>query len=267
MKLFLLLMLSAAIVKAKDLPKIEAGIGVGSQFLADYRGTTSYQAQAIPFPYLIYRGDFLKADRRGLRGEFFRNHKVELNLSADAALNGDSEDNDLREGMPELDSAFELGPSLNINLTGAGFENGWALRLPLRAVFTISDDGIDDIGYVANPRLTYRKENFIDHWDISLNLGLLYGSNRYHEYYYSVQPEFATITRPTYNADAGYSGTFARWGMRKRVGSVWYGFSLRYDNLSGAVFDDSPLVETDHYFSVGLGIAWVFWESPELVNR
>lgn len=242
---------------------MEAGLGFGSQLLADYRGSTSYQVQAIPFPYLVYRGDFLKADRDGVRGEFFRSHKVELNLSVDGALNGDSDDNDLREGMPELDSAFELGPSLNINLTGDDFDQGWVLRLPLRAVYTIGDDGINDIGYLANPRLTYRKKNLIDHWDASFNLGLLYGSNRYHEYYYSVQPEFARIDRPVYDADEGYSGVFMRWSMKKKVRNIWYGFSLRYDNLSGATFKNSPLVETDDYVSLSLAMAWVFWESKD----
>lgn len=250
---------------AERLPKWELGAGVGSQLLADYRGSEQYRAYLLPIPYLIYRGDFIRADDDGVRGLFFKNEHFELNVSADAALNGNSEDNALRLGMPELDSAFEVGPSANFNLTGRDFSEGWSLRVPVRAVFATDFSNIEHIGYLANPKFTYESLDW-NGWDGTFNLGILYGSDEYHDYYYSVAPEYALEARPEYNASSGYSGTYFKFGLSKRSGRFWYGAYLRYDYLDGTAFEDSPLMETDHFVTIGLGISWVFARSDELVE-
>ncbi len=238
--------------------EVELGAGIGGQYLADYRGSNETQFQALPFPIVIYRGDFLKIDREGIRGELFASPRYEFNISADLALNGDSDDNTLRKGMPELDTAFQLGPSFNINLTGPDFDEGLAIRLPARAVFTASSDGIDHIGYMFNPKLTYEHPNFVGKWRLSFDIGLLYGSNSFHDYYYSVEEQYVTPDRPFYNAREGYSGTFSKLAFSSRHGNLLSSISLRYDNLNGATFEDSSLVETEHYWAVSFGVAWVF---------
>lgn len=271
MKMFRYLMLLgagllvAAHTSAEKLPKWELGAGVGSQLLADYRGSEYYRAYLLPIPYLTYRGEFLRADDEGVRGLFYKNDHFELNVSADAALNGDSEDNPLRRGMPELDSAFEIGPSANFNLTGQDFSEGWSLRFPVRAVFTTDFTRIDHIGYLANPKLTYESLDW-NGWDGTFNLGALYGSSDYHDYYYSVAPEYALPSRPRFSAAGGYSGSYVKLGASKRSGRLWFGAYLRYDYLDGAAFESSPLVETDHFVTVGLGVSWVFAVSREHVD-
>lgn len=246
-------------------PKWELGAGIGSQLLGDYRGSDHYRAYVLPIPYLVYRGDFLRADEEGVRGLFFKNEWFELDVSADAALNGNSEDNPLRQGMPELDSAFELGPSANFNLTGADFSEGWSLRIPVRPVFATDFTSIKHIGYLANPKLTYESLDWSG-WDGSLNIGTLYGSRRYHDYYYSVGQDDARAGRPAYDAPGGYSGTYFKLGLTKREGRFWYGAYLRYDYLAGSVFEDSPLYESDHFVTLGLGISWVFAQSKKTVE-
>ncbi len=246
---------------AQALPKWEAGLGLGGQVLRDYRGSKEGQVNAFPFPFVIYRGDFIKADRGGVRGEFLTNDRIEFTVSGEAALNGQSEDNELREGMPELESAFELGPSLNINLTGEDFTRGWQLRLPLRAVTTVGRTGVHYEGYNFNPRFTYNQPKLFNRWLASFNVGVLYGSNRYHDYYYTVREEFVTPTRPRYEADAGFSGYYFKAGLSARKQDFWYGLSLRYDNLSGTTFEDSPLVETNDYFSFSFAVAWIGWKA------
>jgi hypothetical protein len=42
---------------------------------------------------------------------------------------------------------------------------------------------------------------------------------------------------------------------------------IRYDNLSGAAFDDSPLLETRHSVMGGFAVAWIFKKSSRTVNR
>jgi outer membrane protein len=251
---------------AEEQPKWELGAGLGSQTLADYRGSEHYQTSVVPIPFIIYRGDFLQADDDGIRGLFFNSDRFELDVSLAGSLNGDSEGNDLRRGMPELHPSAEIGPSFNVNLTGSDFNEGWSLRLPVRAVYGFDFDEfeVDHIGYLANPQLTYEDLDWKG-WEGSLDLGFLYGSEDYHEYYYSVESQYATSERPEYSADSGFSGSYFSFSMTRREGKLWYGGYLRYDNLSGASFEESPLVETDHFFTLGLGVSLILRQSREQV--
>ena len=43
----------------------------------------------------------------------------------------------------------------------------------------------------------------------------------------------------------------------RRFRTFWVGAFARYDNLSGAVFEDSPLVKRKDSFMAGVGIAWI----------
>lgn len=254
---------AAPLATGKKLPKIELGAAVGGQVLRDYRGSKETQVQAYPIPFLIYRGDFLKADRNGVRGLFFESDRIEFNVSGETSLNGDSEDNELREGMDELDSAFEFGPSFNVNLSGSNFNEGWSLRLPLRAVFTVGDGGLDAIGYNFNPRFTYVEPQIFGGHIGKVSLGALYATNKYHDYYYTVAEEFVTEDRARYEADSGFSGYYFKASLSRRVGNFWYGANIRYDNLSGATFEDSPLVETDDYVAFSFAFAWMLWHSKD----
>lgn len=238
----------------------EFGIGLGSQVLADYRGSSRYKIYALPVPYFLFEGRFLKSDKRGVRGELWANEKYELNLSADGSVNGGGDDNPLRKGMSELESAAEIGPSFNVNLTGPDFSDGWALRLPVRGVFSVSKHGIGHIGNLFNPRLTWRKPNFFMGWRATLNLGLLIADQQYHDYYYSVTSEYATEGRPPYLASGGYSGSFSRFSLYKKWESWRLKFSFRYDYLGKATFLGSPLVETKHFGLINIGLTRTLWQ-------
>ena len=246
-------------VSAERKPKFEIGILGAAQALNDYRGSKEIDQDGIVLPVLIYRGDRIRIDRNGVRGELLKTPRFELNVSGEASLGG-AENSALRDGMPELGRAIEFGPSLNINLSGDSFDEGWSLRLPVRSVATFDSKGLDYIGYLANPRLTYRIPDLAG-WRSSLNLGAVFGSNRYHDFYYRVAPEYETPERPRYEAESGFSGWYSKMSFSRRKGQMLYGFNLRYDNLTGASFLESPLVETKHYFSVGVGVIWFFWQS------
>lgn len=228
--------------------KLSLGLGLAGQYINDYRGSKETQFEALPVPYIKYNSKYLKIDRQGARGRLFFNNWLEFNISADLALSGDSEDNRLRQGMPELETAVQVGPSLDINLSGGDLNEGWALRVPLRSVITVSSEGIGGIGYTFSPKLTYRFQ-IRNKWRLKTDVGVLYGSRRFHAYYYSVAPIDATLARPEYVADAGFSGVFSKATAIRSHGDWLYGASLRYDNLQGAVFLDSPLVETKHHWA------------------
>jgi len=100
-----------------------------------------------------------------------------------------------------------------------------------------------------------------------LAIGPLFATEKYHDYYYEVAPRFAIPgVRPAYNARGGYSGSNLILSVTKRFGRIWLGAFVRYDELSGAVFANSPLMRTDHSVMAGIGLAWVFAESKTLVQ-
>lgn len=237
--------------------EMQFGLGIGGQYLPHYRGSEETHTKVLPIPVVEYRGRIFKSDRDGTRAEFSLAERIEFNISADLALNDGAEDNRLREGMPELESEFQLGPSINVDLTGDGFNRGLILRLPVRPAFAVGSD-FDYIGYTFNPMFTWIQPNVLDNWRISLDAGVLYGSTDYHEHYYSIAPQYITIARPEYHAKNGFSGTFTELGIGSRTGNLVYGISFRYDNLRDAVFYSSPLVETGDYWSVSFGIGWLF---------
>ena len=108
--------LSAGHAFSAEKPLWELGIGMSALSFPDYRGSDESSLFFIPFPYVVYRGTFLKADRDGIRGAFFDNDRIELNISVGASVPVKSDDNHARQGMPDLQPTVELGPSLDLNL-------------------------------------------------------------------------------------------------------------------------------------------------------
>jgi outer membrane scaffolding protein for murein synthesis (MipA/OmpV family) len=253
---------------AAQLPLWEAGLGAGALTFPDYRGADRTQTYVLPVPYFVYRGEFLKADRQGIRGIFFNSDRVDLNVSLNASAPVDSSDNPTRAGMPDLDPTFEVGPSLDITLwRSAAKAMKLDLRLPLRAGFTI-ESRPQYIGYLFTPRLNLDIGDVggLQGWNLGLLAGPLYGDRKQHRYFYSVAPEFATPERPAYEARSGYGGMQFLAAVSKRFPSFWVGGFVRYDTLSGAVFDDSPLVKKKNYVAGGIAVAWVFGESSRKVE-
>jgi len=270
--LLLAALLSAAVVPrgaaAEPKPKWEAGAGATGLRLPDYRGSDESRGYLYPLPYFVYRGKFLRLDREGLRGVLVESERVEFDLSLFGSLPVDSSKNLAREGMPDLDPVLEIGPKLNLTLwRDRPKDRRLDLRFALRAVIATDLKHTEDAGYVFHPHLYYDfRPELGGKWDASAQLGPLYGSERYHQYYYGVAPQFATAERPAYQASAGYSGLVTGGSLRRRFRNFWVGAFARYDALEGAVFEDSPLMKRRHYFAAGLAVAWIFAESKERVE-
>jgi outer membrane scaffolding protein for murein synthesis (MipA/OmpV family) len=223
----------------------------------------------LPLPYLVYRGDFLRLDSNGLSGLLFHSDRVHLNISADAGVPVKSGNNTARTGMPDLDPTVQLGPSLEICLfKDTNSERVVQFCLPVRAVIATDLSRWKAIGFVLHPELTFDWRNIGPGkgWNFGLSVGPLFATEPYHDYYYEVAPRFAVPgLRPAYDARAGYSGSLLILSVTKRFGRIWFGAFARYDELSGAVFTDSPLMWTEHSVMARFGLAWVFAESKTLV--
>ena len=101
---------------------------------------------------------------------------------------------------------------------------------------------------------------------MGFSAGPLYATQTFHQYFYGVAPQFATPERPAYEARGGYSGATFIAGLSRRIQKFWVGAYVRYDALSGAVFDSSPLVKQNYAVAAGIAFAWVFAESGTKVE-
>jgi len=250
-------------------PRWELGIGVAPIYSPDYRGSDQSRAYVAPLPYLVYHGDIIKYDRRGLYGRLLDTGRVRLDISFDAGVPVDSSRNDARQGMPDLDPVFEVGPSLEVCVWNrCDAERGVQLRLPVRAVFSTDFSSTESRGGTVYPHVNLDLKHLGPErkWNFSVSGGALFASERYHDFYYQVAPEFVTAARPAYDAQRGYSGARVMLTFSRRFRNIWLGGFARYDNLSGTVFEDSPLVRVHHSFMAGFGLAWVLAESTDLVD-
>ena len=250
-----------------EVPLWEVGFGAGVLAFPDYRGSDEMQVFPAPLPYVIYRGKFLKSDRDGVRGELFDRKYAELSLSANGSIPVDSDDNDARSGMPDLKPTLELGPSLDLHVWRSADANiAVDVILPLRLPVTIASSP-EAIGWIFAPRVNVDVQNvagFIG-WNLGVGAGPLFADRRYHDYYYSVAPRFATADRPEYAASGGYSGSHLLVSLSKRFPSYWVGAYVRADSVHHSQFERSPLVERSFAFTGGIGIAWLIAESERMV--
>lgn len=258
----------SASAAAAEKPLWELGAGVGVLHFPAYRGSDEGKQWVLPVPYVIYRGEFLKADRKGIRGTFFDSERAELNLSLAASPPVSSDDVEAREGMPDLRPTVEIGPSLDVELWKADDESRrLGVRLPLRVGVTLEGNP-RSTGWQFTPQLNFdwRDPADLHGWTLGLVAGPIFGDRRQHRYFYEVDPRFATAARPAYEAHGGYAGTQFLAALWKRYPSWWIGGFVRYDNLAGATFNDSPLVKTRHYFAAGLAAIWLIGESAQRVE-
>ncbi len=267
----LLALLAPVWVSATELPRWEFGAGFAWLHLPDYRGADQSRDYLAPYPYLIYRGERLKVSEEGIRGLLFESDKVALDLSLAAAAPVNSDDNDVRRDMPDLDPTFEIGPSLKVRLGSQPQSHSyWELNLPLRAVAATNFSRGRMVGWVFNPHIDYVRLIPMEGGRLRLvvSWGPLWASEENHDYFYEVDPAYATADRPAYDASGGYSGSRLLVTAGKRLNSRWVlGGFLRYDDLHGAAFADSPLVRRKDAWMAGVALTWIFARSEETVEN
>lgn len=254
---------------AESLPLWEAGIGAAAITFPDYRGSDERSNYLLPLPYLVYRGEFLKADRQKVRGLFFKSSRAEMDISINGSVPVKSKNNRARRGMPDLDPSLEIGPSLNLILhDSADKRQTLELRLPLRAVIASDFRHVGYQGVVFQPQFNLDTRDLLGNPGLNLGLaaGPVFADRRYHHFIYGVDGAFATPERPAYQGRGGYAGTQFIAALSKRYPKYWIGGFVKYDTLRGAVFDDSPLARSKNGFTAGIGITWVFAESKTRVQ-
>ena len=239
-----------------DKPQWELGVGIGYISLPHYRGSDQRQDYVAPIPYVRYRGKRLTVDREGGRYYFLESQTWKLDLSAAFAFPVDSTDNRARTGMTDLDPILEVGPRLTWYLYASSDER-FRIRAGFPVRLAVNLSGFDNTGWVFSPYLQFR---YFSIMETAFSIGPMWATERYHDYYYQVDSQYVIPgSRPLYDAKGGYSGLRFTLTNSHRVSKHWWwGIFARYDSLSGATFEDSPLVKQKDALMGGFALAYIF---------
>jgi outer membrane protein len=247
-------------------PVWELGVGAGLLYMPDYRGSNESRFYALPYPYVVYRGDILKIDRQKISGQIFKTDRVLLDVSFYGSVPVDSDKNSARAGMEDLDPTFEIGPAIEFTIL-ENRESQYSVKftLPVRAVFSTDFKSVTYEGWVISPRLNFEKGDIIPQTGLHLgiSLGPMFADSGYHDYYYTVEHGYATAWRPAYEADGGYSGSTLTIGLSKTYKQLKFNVFVSADFLDGVAFDESPLVKTKTSIMSGCSVSWIFFKSAK----
>lgn len=263
---FSALALSASVLAEEEpnLPKYEVGLGIGAVYQPHYPSSDQTDTTVIPFPYLIYRGDRLKVGRGGIVGELFDSKYINLDISLNGSLSVNSDDNDAREGMDDLDFTFELGPSLEILLYESPNEDSSIqIRFPFRAVFATDFSYLSHEGFLVEPDIKFNHRFGDSGWKLGSAIRVLYADNGYYDYFFGVDEAFVTPTRPAHQSDSGYGGVTFSTSLTKRWDRINAGVYAAYQFLDSVEYEDSPLYREDSAITLGFVMFVRLWESEE----
>ncbi|MDR5823734.1 MULTISPECIES: MipA/OmpV family protein [unclassified Caballeronia] len=248
-------------------PLWEVGVGAGVAAFPHYPGSDQTRAWVFPFPYIVYRGKYLRADRDGVRGQLLDTDRVNFNISVLGSLPVSSRDDNARAGMPDLKPTIEVGPSVEVHLwRSASRDMQLDLRMPVRLGITL-ESSPKTVGWQFTPNLNldFTDVGHVSGLHAAVFAGPMFADSKYSDHYYTVAPQYATAARPAFHASGGYAGSQALVSMSRRFSRYWVGAFVRYANLAGAHFDDSPLVRQKSVLSGGIAVAWVFGQSSKMV--
>lgn len=249
-------------------PLWEVGVGGGMIEVPNYPASKERNFVALAAPYAIYRGEIFRiGGDGGARAVFVENDRLELDMSFSGAFSADSDDDSVRQGMPELDYLFEAGPQLIYKMKDFSYVGGGQGRLTgrvqARAVFSTDLGDIHARGYVFEPTLRYQQRGVLfPETGLSLAFRMTWASEKLHDYFYEVAPEYETEIRSAYNGKGGYLGSEASVGLSFPVMRRVRGFlgaSVQFNQ--GAANENSPLYEKDITYSIGVGFVWRAYQS------
>lgn len=248
-------------------PVMELGMGLSLMSPQDYPGSEERTNYLLPFPRVIYRGKYLRANRGGIRGLLASGERFELDLSIAGSLPVNSDDNRLREAMPDLGPSLEIGPSLRLKLLEE-VSRAAQLRLNIRQLISFDDLPKSEVnGWLVNPSLVWF-QHYGESMTVRYRLEARWGDQDFHHYFYSVSPQYATATRPAYQAQKGYGGVGVGVSMGWTINRDWrLSAGLRYFALSNTVFDDSPLFRRNHAVYYRFSVSRMLWRSTKKVGE
>lgn len=237
------------------------GVGIGLVAgVPDYIGSNESKNFLLPLPYIRYDGPKLKIGQGGITAKLFNSDKVYLSISLSGAIPVDSDSNEARAGMADIEAVFEVGPSLKYYFFGnERTPDAVFLDINFRSVNTISFDSLD---VNSTPKLVMRKSMpkllLGGHLSVFGQAQLELVSDAYASYFYGVEQQDSTAQRPLFNAKGGYAGYRASSGLRWQQGNQIVSFYFGFADISDAKYANSPLVTKRQNVYGGGTYFWLF---------
>ncbi len=254
--------------KDEGKPLWEAGVGGISVHGPDYPGADESNTNLLLVPYFIYRGEVFQAGEGGLiKAKAFEDNRYTLDLSLDGAFSADSDDNDARKGMDDLDYLFGIGPELTYHIDNNKLEQRKLdLSFQLRTVFSTDFSELNQRGYAFETKLSYEQSQFL-HRNVKIvtSIGPMWGTEKLTDYFYEVSARDALPDRREYEASGGYLGTelsiAAVINVLDKKGRIFFGTQANF--LQGAENKNSPLLRDETTFAFAVGFAYRLLESDQ----
>ncbi|NND92771.1 MAG: hypothetical protein HKN42_18090, partial [Granulosicoccus sp.] len=193
-------------------PVWEVGVGGGYFSGFDYPASSDSNQRFVALPFFIYRTPKFRFGDGGVRAVAIERPTIKLDLSVGGSLNASSEGNSAREGMPNLDFLFEIGPQLEISLFERAMPSGGRVLLrftsEVRAVLATDFGYVAHRGFVAEAGLGINYRNVRRSGiDLLSAVDVTFADERLQDYFYQVDPAYVNEQRPLYDASGGYLET------------------------------------------------------------
>jgi MipA family protein len=246
---------------AEAKPLWEVGVGALAVTQPAYPGAGSSTSKLFALPYVIYRGNVLRAEQGNVGLRAVKTPRYELDVGFAASLGSSANDVPARVGMRDIGTLVEFGPRLKINLgdVSQGPSGVW-IELPVRGVFDLSNS-LTNRGASFEPQLSFDVP-LPGGWRGGASVSAIFGTQKLNETFYTVTAAEALANRPAYTAQAGLLATRATFAASIKLTPDLraLGF-VRLDSVAGAANNASSLIERNSGASLGLGLTYTFGRS------
>lgn len=226
-----------------------------------YPGAAEKKINGVGAPLFIYRGDRIRFGDFGVaRAIAAKTEKIEFDVSLDAAYS--AQDAKAREGMPGLEYLFQVGPQMVVHFADTGWTPEGRTEItafvPVRGVASSDFHSLDHVGWLAEPGIMYRRVypgDLRTSWNARLFVS--FADEGLMDYWYGVAPQFATPTRPAYDAKGGYLSTALNVSWTKELNHDFQVY-LTYQGrlLSGSANERSPLLQDKFTNALSVSFVW-----------
>jgi len=221
----------------------ERMFGVGAIAVSTpYKGADT---EVLAVPYFAYYTDNLELDITHIKYRWAVTESIDFSLAGQLRFDGYSaSDSEYLTGMQDRDMAFEVGASVSYtNELGQ-----------LSLAFFNDVSGAHEGNEVT---LSYNKRYFLDKAMLHFETGIAFKTADLVKYYYGVELDEATSTRPAYKPGAATSAFFAMTLTYQLSEKLQLLSALKYETLD-KVIKDSPIVSENYAANLIIGLSYSF---------